>query len=84
MGHAFPRQQPAVVLRSHFNRLRALLAVALITVAGLTVPVVILATDDDAGTSAGSGTTRSDGGPEDGSRGVLPACAPRPGWSCSP
>jgi hypothetical protein len=54
MGQAIPRQQPAVVLRSHFNHLRALLAVALIAVAGLTVAVVILANDSDesAGTSA--------------------------------
>src|ERR671925_1867589 len=47
MGEAIPRQHPAVVLRSHFNHLRALLAVALIAVAGLTVAVVILATDSD-------------------------------------
>jgi hypothetical protein len=47
MGQAVPRQQPAVVLRTHFNQLRALLAVALIAVAGLTVAVVILANDSD-------------------------------------
>jgi hypothetical protein len=47
MGQAIPNQHPAVVLRSHFNALRALLAVALIVVAGLTVAVVILATDDE-------------------------------------
>jgi hypothetical protein len=47
MGEAIPRQHPAVVLRSHFNQLRALLAVALIAVAGLTVAVVILANDSD-------------------------------------
>jgi hypothetical protein len=47
MGHAIPRQQPAVVLRSHFDHLRALLAVALVAVAGLTVAVVILANDSD-------------------------------------
>jgi hypothetical protein len=54
MGQAIPRQQPAVVLRSHFNKMRALLAVALIAVAGLTVAVVILANDSDesAGTSS--------------------------------
>jgi hypothetical protein len=92
MGEAIPRQHPAVVLRSHFNHLRALLAVALIAVAGLTVAVVILATDDDAGTSAGpaavsapapTGSTRYDGGPEEGTRGVVPARQPnvdaRPG-----
>jgi hypothetical protein len=81
MGQAIPRQHPAVVLRSHFNQLRALLAVALVAVVGLTVAVVILATDDDPGVSAGSatqvnapsatGSTRYDGGPEEGTRGAL-------------
>jgi hypothetical protein len=47
MGQAIPRQQPAVVLRSNFNKLRALLAIALVAVAGLTVAVVILASDSD-------------------------------------
>jgi hypothetical protein len=46
MGQAVPTQHPAVVLRSHFNQLRALLAVALIAVIGLTVAVVILASTD--------------------------------------
>ena len=85
MGEAIPRQHPAVVLRSSFNQLRALLAVALIAVAGLTVAVVILATDDDAGTVSGTttlsapgatGSTRYDGGPEEGTRGVVPARQP--------
>ena len=47
MGQAIPRQHPAVVLRSHFNQLRALLVVALIAVAGLTTAVVILANDSN-------------------------------------
>jgi hypothetical protein len=47
MGEAIPRQHPAVVLRSQFNHLRALLAVGLIAIAGLTVAVVILANDSD-------------------------------------
>jgi hypothetical protein len=47
MGQAITRQHPAVVLRSHFNRLRALLAVAMVAVVGLTAAVVILATDSD-------------------------------------
>jgi hypothetical protein len=54
MGQAIPRQHPAVVLRSHFNKLRALLAVALIAVAGLTVAVVILANDNDEAASTSS------------------------------
>jgi hypothetical protein len=54
MGQAIPRQHPAVVLRSHFNQLRALLAIALVAVAGLTTAVVILANDSDevSGTSS--------------------------------
>jgi hypothetical protein len=51
MGEAIARQHPAVVLRSQFNQLRALLAVALIAVAGLTVAVVILANDSDEASS---------------------------------
>ena len=46
MGQPVPTQHPAVVLRSHFNQLRALLAVALIALIGLTVAVVILASDE--------------------------------------
>ena len=81
MGRAIPQQHPAVVLRSHYQQVRALLAIAMIAVVGLTAAVVILATDDDVGTTAGSatqvtapsptGTTRYDGGPEEGSRGVI-------------
>src|ERR687896_365538 len=76
MGKAIPAQHPAVVLRSHFNLLRALLATAMIAVLGLTVAVVILATDDDADTGVGTATqlsapgptasVRYDGGPEEG------------------
>jgi hypothetical protein len=51
MGEAIPRQHPAVVLRSQFNQLRALLAVALIAIAGLTVAVAILANDSDEASS---------------------------------
>jgi hypothetical protein len=47
MGEAIARQHPAVVLRSQFDHLRALVAVALIAVAGLTVAVAILASDSD-------------------------------------
>jgi hypothetical protein len=46
MGQAVPGQHPAVVARSQFNLLRALLAAALIAVIGLTVAVVILASDE--------------------------------------
>lgn len=47
MGQVVPSQHPAVVLRSRFNQLRALLAVALIALIGLTVAVVIFAGDED-------------------------------------
>jgi hypothetical protein len=47
MGHAIPAQHPPVVLRSRFNKLRALLALTLVCVAGLIVAIVSLAGDDD-------------------------------------
>jgi hypothetical protein len=102
MGKAIPTQHPAVVLRSQFNVVQALLALAMIAVIGLSAAVVIVANDDEsAGTSSASqiesidyggfnpatgrplaaplpqseaqapaGTTRYDGGPEEGSRGM--------------
>ena len=86
MGQAIPRQHPAVVLRSHFNLLRALLAVAMIAVVGLTAALVILATDDDRDTSAGfatqasapapAGGIRYDGGLEEGTHGVVATSQP--------
>jgi hypothetical protein len=54
MGKAIPSQHPAVVLRSHFQHLRALLAIAMIAVVGLTVAVVILANDNDQTSSTNS------------------------------
>jgi hypothetical protein len=86
MGRAIPQEHPAVVLRSHYKLLRALLGVAMIAVVGLSAAVVILAIDEDRDTSAGSatqvstpspaGTTRYDGGPEEGTRGVVAARQP--------
>jgi hypothetical protein len=86
MGKAIAAQHPAVVLRSHYRQLLALLAIAMIAVVGLTAAVVILATNDDRdiGTSsatqvnapAPTGNTRYDGGPEEGSRGLVPAQSP--------
>jgi hypothetical protein len=84
MGKAIPAQHPAVVLRSHYRHLRALLAIAMIAVVGLTAAVVILATNDDRDTSAGSASqaiapgpaeTRFDG-PGEGSRGAVAAQPP--------
>jgi hypothetical protein len=47
MGKAIPTQHPAVVLRSSFNQLRALLAIAMVAVVGLTIAVVLVANDND-------------------------------------
>jgi hypothetical protein len=45
MGHPIPQQHPAVVLRSHYRHVKALLAVAMLAIAALAVAVVLLATD---------------------------------------
>ena len=108
MGKAVPAQHPAVVLRSQFEIVRTLLAAAMIAVVGLSLAIVILASDanhvSNAGTSSsvysirqggfnpalhrpGSvstrhealgalGSTRYDGGPEEGTRGISAEQAP--------
>jgi hypothetical protein len=86
MGKAIPAQHPAVVLRAHYLQLRALLAVAMIAVIGLTGAVVVLAIDDDRDTSTPTathvtapnpaGSTRYDGGPDEGTRGMLSTRTP--------
>ena len=109
MGKAIPAQHPAVVLRSHYRQLRALLAIAMIAIVGLTAAVVILANDDGQITGTSSAepiesinyggfnpatgqpdtaplphqgrvaqppSTRYDGGPEEGSRGMPSTSAP--------
>jgi hypothetical protein len=89
MGQAIPRQHPAVVLRSHFNLVRGLLAVAMVAVVGLAIAVVLVANDSDqiASPAAQSAPavvqqapalpdgTRYDGGPEEGTRNPLAAPA---------
>jgi len=69
MGKAVPEQHPAVVLRSHYNHLRALLIAALIAVLGLGGAVVIVANDDDTVVSTSTpaienGATGATGGPQ--------------------
>jgi hypothetical protein len=55
MGNAIPSQHhPAVVLRSHSRAVRALLAVMMIAVVGLTAALVIVPNDDDTGTTSAS------------------------------
>jgi hypothetical protein len=72
MGQAISTQHPAVVLRSRYQQLRALLVVAMIAVVGLTVAVVALATSNEAVQSTPSAARigvdpamRTDGGPEE-------------------
>jgi len=74
MSQAISTQHPAVVLRSRYQQLRALLAVAMIAVVGLTAAVVILAIQNDGNTIVHTATPanapsasaiRSDGGPEE-------------------
>jgi hypothetical protein len=91
MSHQISPQHPAVVLRSHYVLVRALLATATIAVLGLTAAVVILATTDTGGTSTSSVApvgapapaapgVRYDGGPEEGTSAtsMTPVRAPAP------
>jgi hypothetical protein len=89
MGQVIPRQHPAVVLKSHYKAVRALLAVALVAIVALAAAVVILANDDDNNPNVASqpaatqqqlpAGTRFDGGPDEGTRGISSATAPAPG-----
>ena len=87
MGQVIPRQHPAVVLKSHYKNLRALLAAALIAIVALAAAVVILANDDDAKVSSQPQAqqqnlpngTRFDGGPDEGTRGLSTGAVPAPG-----
>jgi hypothetical protein len=84
MGQVIPKQHPAVVLRSHYKAVRALLAAALVAVVALAATVVILANDDiDTKVSVAPKSaqvlqpgTRFDGGPDEGTRGIQPSVLP--------
>jgi hypothetical protein len=89
MGQVIPKQHPAVVLRSHYKAVRALLAAALVAVVALAVTVVILANDDNDATISAApkaavqkqqpnlpAGTRFDGGPDEGTRGIQPSVLP--------
>jgi hypothetical protein len=80
MGQVIPRQHPEVVLRSHFNAVRALLCVALVAIVALATTVVIVANDDNDAAPVSAQPkaaeqqilppgTRFDGGPDEGTRG---------------
>jgi hypothetical protein len=56
MEQALPGQSPAVVLRSRYTLVRALLAAALVAVVGLTIAVVVVASD---GAGAGDASSAS-------------------------
>ena len=56
MSHQISQQHPAVVLRSHYVHMRALLVIAMIAVVGLTVTVVILVTRENRTASASLAT----------------------------
>jgi hypothetical protein len=86
MAKAIASQHPAVVLRSHYRLMRALLAVAMVAVIGLSVAIVILATDgDDPSASSATpiesinyggfnpGTGRPDSAPQPQDTGEVPA-----------
>ena len=87
MGQVIPRQHPAVVLKSQYKNLRALLVAALIAVVALSAAVVILANDADKEASTAPIShqqnlpdgTRFDGGPDEGTRGLSTGATPAPG-----
>jgi hypothetical protein len=54
MSTTIQKQHPAVVLRSHYQHLRSLLAVALVALVGLSTAVVVLALDDNGVTTSTS------------------------------
>ena len=84
MGYSIPSQQPAVVLRSRFNWLRALLAVALSCVAGLTIAVGIVGGSGDERTVNARGAPPaqlSQTGYAKETRGPLPAQLPKAGYA---
>jgi len=82
MGQPIPAQHPSVVLRSHFNLVRALLVIAMAALLASSAAVVILANDEDQVNSAAVSKsapaaqqqlpagTRFDGGPDEGTRGL--------------
>lgn len=58
MSHIVPTQHAGPVLRFTFQRVRALLAIAMIAVVGLTIAVVVLAVNNGTNASAGARASR--------------------------
>jgi hypothetical protein len=85
MGQVIPRQHPAVVLRSQYKTVLALLCVACVAIVALATAVVIVANDDDSVSISAQPQaqaqqnlppgTRFDGGPDEGTRGIQVAPA---------
>ena len=81
MGQVIPRQHPAVVLRSQYKTVLAMLCVAVVAIAALAATLVIVANDDDETAISAQPTarqqqtlppgTRFDGGPDEGTRGIV-------------
>jgi hypothetical protein len=80
MSNAVPSQHPAVVLRSHYMHVRALLTIAAVAIVVLAIAVVVLATANGPTATIAStapsisappqtAITRYDGGPDEGTRG---------------
>lgn len=74
MSQTLSTQHPAVVLRSHYQHVRALLAVAMIAVVGLTIALVIVASNSGGSSTASvtrqaSTPTVFNGGHEEGQAG---------------
>jgi hypothetical protein len=74
MGQVIPKQHPAVVLRAHYDAVRALLVAALVTIVALAATVVILA-DDDLDTTV-SIAPKSAQVLQPGTRGIQPQALP--------
>ena len=67
MSETVPGQHPAVVLRTHYRHLRALIVIAMVAIVGLSAAVVILASDDAGrarGATPASPAIEPAGGPE--------------------
>ena len=74
MGQVIPKQHPAVILRAHYDAVRALLVAALVTIVALAATVVILA-DDDLDTTV-SIAPKSAQVLQPGTRGIQPQALP--------
>jgi hypothetical protein len=76
MSHSVSSQHPAVVLRSHYQHVRALLAVAMIAVVGLTLALVLVASNSGGSTTVISQPARTatptvfNGGHDEGNAGL--------------